>query len=502
MSSGHSAPKARSEEVPAAVAATLPNASGSIQATAQSDNLMATNVGRGLVPNDGTACIPNEPRKKFGVGSVVLVTDPNTEGWWTPSDMPPDGFYYVLWDTHRIDLKDNKYYRIKVFLDGVAGPLGYVDVQQVENERKWRNVQTGDVIAIEDDAVLPIPFRVESGALCGGATDCTSTEVTNSGATVQVNVDGEAVAGARFPPGWLPEGGPQSVIVTISHVNTGETNSDAGTQEIPCHAGLPFEQFDACYKFTTTPTLAFIGSGRQFAIPVTVAVCYVLEGSRFDETGPDPRRDFAQMYASGPNEPPHALEDVSDEGILSPAAKNCTPTSVGIESSNPVLHVASAAWRKFKAGVSELFGVKTAYAIDVGLGGLIDGFSNVGAVLPATIQAYPSGATRLAVVEGAATASVQIVGNHHHSGTAAYSGINAVQVTFTVAANNGSLGDGEGVSDQVVTNTHRVFIPNTENSVDGIASVTWFPPTRPGTYRMTASGPTMNGPVTFRVTVR
>jgi hypothetical protein len=39
----------------AAVAATLPQASGSIQATAASDNLSATNVGRGLVPNSGTA---------------------------------------------------------------------------------------------------------------------------------------------------------------------------------------------------------------------------------------------------------------------------------------------------------------------------------------------------------------------------------------------------------------------------------------------------------------
>ncbi|HUJ59991.1 MAG TPA: hypothetical protein VLX92_15910 [Kofleriaceae bacterium] len=39
----------------AAVAATLPEASGSIMATAQSDNLMATNVGRGLVPTSGDA---------------------------------------------------------------------------------------------------------------------------------------------------------------------------------------------------------------------------------------------------------------------------------------------------------------------------------------------------------------------------------------------------------------------------------------------------------------
>jgi hypothetical protein len=39
----------------AAVAATLPKASGSISATASNDNLMFSNVGRGLVPNDGDA---------------------------------------------------------------------------------------------------------------------------------------------------------------------------------------------------------------------------------------------------------------------------------------------------------------------------------------------------------------------------------------------------------------------------------------------------------------
>jgi hypothetical protein len=39
----------------AAVAATLPQASGSIQATATADHLMASNVGRGLVPTSGDA---------------------------------------------------------------------------------------------------------------------------------------------------------------------------------------------------------------------------------------------------------------------------------------------------------------------------------------------------------------------------------------------------------------------------------------------------------------
>jgi hypothetical protein len=35
----------------------------------------------------------------------------------------------------------------------------------------------------------------------------------------------------------------------------------------------------------------------------------------------------------------------------------------------------------------------------------------------------------------------------------------------------------------------------------GFASVSWTPPSTPGTYTMTANGPATGGPVTFTVTV-
>ncbi len=50
-----------SSQFTAAVAATLPQASGSISAKAQADHLMATNVGRGLVPNGGDAIFAASP---------------------------------------------------------------------------------------------------------------------------------------------------------------------------------------------------------------------------------------------------------------------------------------------------------------------------------------------------------------------------------------------------------------------------------------------------------
>ena len=460
----------------------------------------AQNPGKLTVPTATTACIPGAPLKKFGAGSVRLVTDLSAPGFWTGLNLPADGFYYALWDTGKIDLKEKKFYRIMVFVDGSSDLLGYVDVATTENQKKWGNLNTGGVIQIVDDAVLPIPFRVEQGALCGDATSCTSTVVTNNdpSGSQTVTVDGglsEAIAGARFPNGWLPAGGPQSVVVTISSVNTGESNQQAGTQQFPCHAKLPLQQFDGCFKFTTTPTLAFIGhTTAQFAKSVTVAVCYVLEGTT------DPRRDFAQMYASGPNEAPHALTDVSDEGILSPLTRSCTPTGQ-IGSTSPVMHLASSAWRNLKGGLGQLFSVKTAYAVDVGLGGLLDAFSNVGAALPATIEAYPN--SGVALVSGVATVSARIVGNHQHSGEKAVNGINTIPVTFTVAPDNGHLGIGEGQTPQQTVSTSPAEISNGDVSisVDGIASVIWTPPSSPGTYHMTASGPTTNGSVTFTVVV-
>jgi len=70
-------------------------------------------------------------------------------------------------------------------------------------------------------------------------------------------------------------GGPQSVVVTISSVNTGVNNVLAGTQANPCHANLPLEPvLTGASSFTTTPALGGLGvEGHQFAREVTVVTC-------------------------------------------------------------------------------------------------------------------------------------------------------------------------------------------------------------------------------------
>src|SRR5205085_1888339 len=85
--------------------------------------LKAENLVNGL-PSAATGC-NGAPIKTFPAGSTNLVNLPlRQSGWWSLFNLPPDGFYYVLWDTRQSNLNVNKYYRIKVFIDGGTDPLG------------------------------------------------------------------------------------------------------------------------------------------------------------------------------------------------------------------------------------------------------------------------------------------------------------------------------------------------------------------------------------------
>ncbi|HEV7838915.1 MAG TPA: hypothetical protein VGO75_12670, partial [Gemmatimonadaceae bacterium] len=319
----------------------------------------------GNLPTGETTC--GAIKKTFAPGSIQLVNLPlRQNGWWTAFGLPPDGFYYALWDTRQSNLSLSSYYRIKVFVDGKPDALGAADVDPMGSLREWKYALTGDVIQLVDDVLLPITFRVERGALCEGAT-CNSITVTNNSPTgsQSIVVEGGAgsIAGASFPNGWLPPGGPQSVVVTVTEVATTPNGLAPNAPSTLCHPGLDLPQFRGCFNFTTTPALPTINeAGDQFAQDVKIAVCYELDGSG------DPREKFAELWASGPNEPPHPLDDAPDAGLLGATARNCNKTPIiGLRSSNPLIQLASAGWRKIKGGLSQAFGIKTAYAVDLGL---------------------------------------------------------------------------------------------------------------------------------------
>lgn len=449
-----------------------------------------------------TDCVAGPLVKKFATGSV--------EGPGTP-----DGHYQVQWKTRESNLDPAKYYRIKVLIDGLSTPLGIADVDPMENKSQLKNTRTGEVIALIDGSTLPIKFRIEKGGgptLCGGAVLCGSGTITNTtpdGSPQFVRVqapDGSFVAGVQIPSGFLPPGGPQSVVLTIAAVNTGANNVAAGTQTIPCHANLPLQQFNSCFHFRTYPELGVIPGneeGHQFLKPITVAVCFVLEDAE------DPREPFVQLWSSDPGVEggdTKPLPSASAAQILSgPSGQTCGDVLIASNgNSSRFTRFASAGWQKVKSGLNRVFGVQTAYAVDLGIGGLAFDLSNIGPALTAQIQRYTG--TDLTLGPGATTTSTaRIVGTRVHNDGPLTTGIGGLPVTFTVAAGNGSLrligSELPGASVLTsITNTNPIN-PESPTSGGGFAPVNWTLPETPGTYTLTANGPATGGPVTFTATV-
>jgi hypothetical protein len=439
-----------------------------------------------------TDCVAGPPVKKFPAGTVTLQN-------------PPDGFYQVVWHVGDSNLDASKFYRIRVLIDGSSTPFGVADIDPVLNMSQLRNARTGEVIPLNENSTLPIKFRIEHGGgstLCGTSNLCVSTTVTNNDPSgfQNVTLDGGAgsIAGASFPNGWLPAGGPQSVVVTIAQISTLGGGSTA--DPTPCHVGLALPQYNGCFKFTTTPALPRDPETQaEFAIPVRVAVCYELDGTGGLEK-------FAELWSSGPNEPPHPLDDATDAGLLGAVSRNCTTTPVVIGqsmSANPLVRLASNGWQRVKHGVGQLFGVKSAYAVDLGLGGISTAFSNISPVRTQQIVTYTD--ANFTIAGGATTTSTaRVIGNNHHATHTLVTGIGGVQVTFTLAPGNGSLlpigGEGAG-SNQVIITTNTNPIDGSPVSGGGFAPVNWTLPTTPGTYTLTANAAALGGPVTFTATV-
>jgi hypothetical protein len=475
--------------------------------------LTAENLNAAGRPSETTPCVAGAPLKTFPAGSVKLVNLPKKQwGWWSFFNLPPDGFYYVLWDTRQSNLNVNKYYRIKVLINGSTEPLGVADVDPMSSLKQWQYSKTGEVVQLVDDVWLPIPFRVENHALCEGATQCASTVLTNDNPDgdsqiLQVtNEDGVPIAGVQVFDGWLPDDGPQSVVFTIYRVNTGVNNVAAGTQSDPCHANLSLQQFDACFNYSTIPDLG----GVQFTATVIAGVCFVLADTE------DPREPWVQLWSSEPDDPedtPKPLRSADASAILTnEEGRNCGTQEVilGSNSSNPLTRLAGLGWHKLTGGVGRMFGVKTAYAVDLGLGGILDDISNIGPALTAKIEALTP--TAITVDPGAgAPVRARVVGTKVHNGdplgavTAEGNtrGIPGIPVTFALQPGNGTLTpfSGEGEQTPVSQITRHTSSNTTSIHFTGIAGVIWTPPTAAGTYTLTADGQANGGPVTYTATV-
>ena len=237
-------------------------------------------------------------------------------------------------------------YRIRVTLGDHL--LGFADVVIGSNMRDAKNLATSGQIPLNENRTLVIAYHMGSLG-CEGDLDCGGATVTPEGRVVFTE-DQQAVA--YFPPGWYDSDTyGEAVQVTIIE----KPYSDANT----CLPNDGFFQFGTCYTYTTSPDVG------EFLEWVTVAQC------RDQEAQAHPLEDFMQLAAWDENEPIRVLPNAA-----APEGLDCSAFSLA---SNGLLGT-------LRRMASAVFAPKLAYAVDLGLGGRIRAFSDIGWVVPLYAQ--------------------------------------------------------------------------------------------------------------------
>jgi hypothetical protein len=284
--------------------------------------------------------------------------------------------YHANWRTSDDNLSSTCNYRITVTV-GTKPPLGFADVDVVDNGRELKNVNTGEIIPLLDGRTLPINFFVGVGSQCGDEdSDCGEGTVRPDRNTVIVTTNGQA--GLFVPAGAVPS----DVIITI------ESSDDR-----PCFDGLPPRAFpgdegqvgNSCYDYRTDPPLSRITEDGKFFKPVTVGIC--AEVGDLDHA----TRDLLQIFQF----------DDEGEGFTVRALNNvaapflrCDPgfnPNFGARHSG-VLDLAARGLRSLVQPVAALFTPRPLYAgsnrvlLDIGTGGSTDGFSRFTWALPSDVS--------------------------------------------------------------------------------------------------------------------
>lgn len=316
--------------------------------------------------------------------------------------------YQVNWNTATTNVSTSSTYRIQVFAANLL--LGLADVQPISNG-SVKNRVTGDTIALVDGRTLPIKFRIESGALCFGSTECGEGTAGPAGATI---VSQNQDAGVLVPAGALAN----TVTLLVSQSSTG-----------PC---LPLNllQSGTCFNFVTSPP-------GQFLTNVTVAICVDLDAFG---TIPTSHRPWFVL---------HRLDVVANQPVVTPlpnasaaflpcnGKETVGPPAIGMSGVDRWLALAKAGAHH----LVEFFTPRKAYAFHLGVGGSTCCFSQIGWALPA-IMTKNAGDLQTAVSGTAVPTRPAVV--LRDSGGAPIQG---ETVTFAVGSGGGSVTGATQVTD-------------------------------------------------------
>jgi hypothetical protein len=382
-------------------------------------------------------------------------------------DFPPsavksssDSHYMVNWDTKTPGVDPGDVYRVEIHVGDKT--LAWADVFLVPNGNP-KNVATQGDIPLPDGRTLPIKIRIEKGWDCtnrSNKSQCATQVVPNvavdgSGSTIVqfAGTDAEPAGGGRFYDGWIPYSAncqPRSttcvptgtpVVVTIED-QTSLLNASGATCSLKnSQSGVPVTKMltqlgtgnaqhpGRCVKFTTNPKF-------EFAKRVDVAVCV---------ESPTPTQQLLK-YDIG--ETPRFLQNVFFPIVCEPSTVGSTTRS---RSANPAINYALNTLSRAGHALSEFFTPKSAYAIHLGVGGLIPPGGNGGG-FSFVAPAEPYTESVVGEYEQTAAVNTPVPGPQSRITTVHPTAAPAVgqNVRCEITSGGGSLGSLGGPTDSVV----------------------------------------------------
>jgi hypothetical protein len=255
--------------------------------------------------------------------------------------------YQVNWQTDQSNLALTKQYRVRAILG--TQELGHADLNLVVTGGALRNVETGDFITLVNGRTLPIKFRIENGAACGGG-DCDSKTIDLSqGGFVVLETTGDRVDIPAQQSGQ---------VVTL-------------TVQLCDGLDIDLPLFGNCLRVTADPPLAAL-----LAPKATVSICSL-----------DPL-SLPLVHAQQDLLTLHRENDALVTAL--PHSDDFCETPIGQAGNDVPQSFAARGWRAVRDAAAWIFQPATLHAsslvLDVGAGGETDGFSDFQFALPAKMD--------------------------------------------------------------------------------------------------------------------
>jgi hypothetical protein len=186
---------------------------------------------------------------------VQLTTPCKPGGYFTSMGAPVNGGLQKYQASWTVPVSNELFYRIRVKVGDVS--LGFADVHTVSNPSLLKTVNKTQFVGQQDGSSLPIPFRIEIGALCDppGTRPCDSATLQlGTGGAVNISTDGGSTSSGVNLPGQSSQAG--------QHTLTVEECDDLNPRAID----LP--TFGSCISVRATPVLT-----GPLDTPADVSVC-------------------------------------------------------------------------------------------------------------------------------------------------------------------------------------------------------------------------------------